>query len=373
MDPKAVGHRRPSTTVSEMKEVVPGARRRILAAPCESHHGHCIPNNDISTIPSGFSQGTFHNYPEEDKIATNIYSTLPPPYSHQLAPNPESWQRLLQISQNIYRTTPNGVRVKFADGSTQLQFPRRLYSSDISGLARREKMSLRKCTRYSASMQVTIALFRTPIRYPQGGHPTHDNVHSSPPNAKLHQGRNTLIVQCAVLAPMGGGIYFGPDSRFNRYHNQGKPSKNGLLGAELETVKHSIIVAQDIATKLSKAIRSANFTKIVIATPSEMLVRGMTEFLSHWRRMNWRGLDALFFPGVEVNKQRWEALDQIIGQAMEDGLEVDLWLVPEEEVSGATDLIREWRGSLASKVQNPPKGTRESTLVSKEGSENLEK
>ncbi|PWW71825.1 hypothetical protein C7212DRAFT_366970 [Tuber magnatum] len=371
MDPKASGYRYPSSTVLEMKGVIPETERKCSAIACGNHHGHWNTRADISTTPSGFHQGAFHNYPEEDKIATNIWSIFPLLEFPNPAPNPESRLRLLQTSRDIYRTTPNGVRVKFADGSTQLQFPGRLYSSDICGLTKREKISPQKCTRYSASTQVTIALFRTPIRYPLGGQPTYDNVHSTPPNQKIHQGRNTLIVQCVAPVP-AGGIYFGPGSQFNRTYRQTNPPKNNFLGAEIDVVKHTVRVAQDVVAGLSKVCKTNTFTKLVIMTSSERVVRGMTEFLSHWRRMNWRGLDPLFFPEVEGNKQKWESLDQVIGQAMEDGLEVDLWLVPEEEVSGASDLVKKSEPLLRRKVQNL-QNMRESVLMAKEGLENLEK
>ncbi|KAG0637206.1 hypothetical protein HOY80DRAFT_1138544 [Tuber brumale] len=376
MDQESAGHtgRRASLVLPDMQEIVPEHEQTFsttTTTPGKSSQGHNNSKAASSTTPSGFTQGTFHNYPEEDKIATNIYATLPSASGLRSIPNPEGYIRRLEISQNIYRTTPNGVRVKFADGSTQLQFPGRLYQSDICGLERREKVSSQECTRYNAGLQVTRALFGTPIRYPIGGQPNYDNVFSSPPNKQIHRGRNTLIVQCAVASPIGA-IYFGPNSRHNRTYIDPNPPRDGhLLGTELDVVKHTIRLARETAINLSKGNKA--FTKIVVMTSSERVVRGITEFLSHWRRMNWWGLDLLFFPEVEDNKERWETLDQAIGRGMEDGVEVDLWLVPEEEIRGAIDLAERSRGFLfKKKVQNSPE-RKEPALVAKEGLENQEK
>ncbi|KAG0133788.1 hypothetical protein HOY82DRAFT_253974 [Tuber indicum] len=373
MDQRSASHagRRPSLIVSDKQETVPEPKRKFSTTASGKSgqvHGNSKAKATSSTTTSGFRKGTFHNYPEEDKIATNIYATLPPAGGLRSIPNPEGYIRRLEVSQNIYRTTPNGVRVKFADGSTQLQFPGRLYQSDICGLERREKASTQDCTRYNAGTQVTTALFRTPIRYPKGGWPDYGNVHSSPPNQQIHQGRNTLIVQCAVALPIGA-IYFGPNSRYNRtYRDPDPPKDDHLLGPELDVVKHTIRVARDLAISLSKDNKA--ITKIVVMTSSERVVRSITEFLNHWRRMNWWGLDSLFFPEVEDNKHGWETLDQAILRGIEDGLEVDLWLVPKEDLRGAIDLAADARVSFfKKKVQDFPE-RKELPLMAKEGMEN---
>jgi len=356
MGPKPARQRLPSSTTSDAPDGIPGPerKRKLSTTPGKSNLTGASPKDIDAIFPNGFDQGTFHNYPEVDKIATNIHADLSISFCNITGANPRGQLRFLEISQNIYRTTPNGVRIKFADGSTQLQFPGRLYSSAICGLSTRQRISPQKCIGYNANKQVTTALFRTPIRYPQDRQFTLDHYHSSPPNKLIHYGRKTLVVQCAATASLGS-IYFGPDSQYNKSDiDLTEFEDDTLLCMELEVARHAVRLAREVAVNISQKLNTITFTKIVVMTSSERVVRGMTEFLSHWRKVGWKGLDVLFFPKVEANKRGWEWLDTAIWRALENGLEVDLWLVPEEAVGGAFNLVKKPKVKfLEENVQKP--------------------
>jgi len=365
MSPKSALQKRPPPAASNTLEAIPGPgrKRKHSTTPGKDNLANANSGDTDAIYPNGFDQATFHNYPEVDKIATKVHLDLVASAHDRAAPNFGGQWRFLQISQNIYRTTPNGARIKFADGSTQLQFPGRLYSSDICGLSRRMRISPQMCIRYNIHKQVTTALFRTPIRYPEGGQFALENHHSSPPIKDFHYGRGTLVVQCAATASLGS-IYFGPDSQHNKSDIDLTECKdNTLLWAELEVAKQATKLATDVVINISKATNTLAFTKIIVMTSSERVVRGMTEFISHWRRMSWRGLDAIFFPKVEANRRRWEFLDSAIWRALENGLEVDLWLVPEEAVGGAISLVKKPKVKFLEESVQEPSDTDESGLM----------
>jgi len=351
----------PSTSSSDVPEAIPepGRKRKFSATPGRGILPNAGPEGSDSIYPSGFDQATFHNYPEVDKIATNVYADLPLPGCDRSIPNFRGQLRLWRVSQNIYRSTPNGIHVKFADGSTQWQFPGRLYSSDVCGLSRRARIPPEKFIKYSTHKQVTTALFRTAICYPEYKQFPLDYYHSSPPSRDFHFGRKTLIVRCAATASLGG-IYFGPDSQYNKFNIDLTECKDDtLLSAELEVTKQAIKLATEITLTLSKGSNILPYTKIILMTSSERVVRGMTEFITHWRRMAWRGLDMVFFPKVEANKRRWEMLDTTIWKALEYGLEVDLWLVSQEAVGDAIDLVENPKENVGKPLEMDESGLME--------------
>ncbi|KAG0642352.1 hypothetical protein HOY80DRAFT_1106753 [Tuber brumale] len=373
MNPILTGHsdRHPSLNISDMQEIFPEANKGSSTTTGQSGQGHDNSKPTMPTTHVDYNHITLHNFPEEDRIAPNINAILPSGTGLHSIPGAAGGLRMLQISRDLYRTTPNGCLVQFADGSTQMQFPRRLYQSHICGVARKRKVSSQQCTRYSASMKVTVALFRTPIRYPLSGLSNFTNAHYSTLDDQIHHGRNTIIVQCAVAIPIGA-MYLGPNSKYNKtYVDPDTPRENSLLTSEIDVARNAIKwCTREVATKT--AAYGGAFTKIIVMTSSERVVRGITEFLSHWRRMSWTALDLLFFPGVEENRHRWESLDKAIWQAVEAGLEVDLWLVTEDEIRGAIDLAETSKITYDKKKAQSSAEVEELALLEEERKENAE-
>lgn len=51
-------------------------------------------------------------------------------------------------------------------------------------------------------------------------------------------------------------------------------------------------------------------------------------------------MDEEYFPGARENRPAWERLDRCVEDAVDDGLEVEFWLVGRAELAGAQALAQ---------------------------------
>lgn len=172
------------------------------------------------------------------------------------------------------------------------------------------------------------------------------------PKGETILGNQAVVVYCDGAcrkyygeAKASIGVYFGPAHSHNlgEYVSTTLPQTNQV--AELVALRRAIEEAMNLM-KLEH-----RFTSLVVATDSEYVYKGMTEWIYKWKR---EGTMARI-----RNGSLFEALDEYMRKLEDCGWTVKLWRIPREMNQEADQLAgekqRQWEAMLAANIEGKEK------------------
>lgn len=129
--------------------------------------------------------------------------------------------------------------------------------------------------------------------------------------------------------------------------------RKGPTGQEHPQEAHRAQLRAAIAALQCRDWRAEGWSGITIASDSEYLVEGITNWVEVWQRNGWRTSrdTSNSYPyydksGATANKDMWQLMLSLVIEHQRKGVEVKFWLIPHEQNAEAHAVARMAAGSL---------------------------
>ncbi|KAH6669865.1 ribonuclease H-like domain-containing protein, partial [Halenospora varia] len=127
------------------------------------------------------------------------------------------------------------------------------------------------------------------------------------------------------------GIFFGPESPYNRYARVPKGLPQTTDGAEYHAAREAI----DIAMQQISKYASNKVEEIVIQSDSDSVVAGLTEYVWRWQINGWRTKHGHPIESTQIIKDLHILVHKA---ATEYGVRIKFWKVPRQYNEEADSL-----------------------------------
>ncbi|KAF5596049.1 ribonuclease H [Fusarium subglutinans] len=186
-----------------------------------------------------------------------------------------------------------------------------------------------------------------PSATPQSLFPAGDSRKAHPPVARfirVDDPKSFLIYTDGAclgngqVEPKGGWAFvFGPQERNTTSSVNERLENQGPLGDYAHPTSHRAELRAIIGALRYRNWASEGFTTLVLATDSEYVVKGATEWIRAWLRRGWRKSDGAVVRNVEM----WQAFLGEVERWDEYAVKIQLWKIPREWNTEADRLAKE--------------------------------